>query len=106
MTLLVKAFRALPEFRLVLAGSGEEEAALRAASADCPNIELRGHCSREEVQELLSEAQAVIVPSQCIETFGLSVIEAYAAGVPVLVSDIVYGLIDPRISFVKKEGAR
>ncbi|MGN0828598.1 MAG: glycosyltransferase family 4 protein [Akkermansia sp.] len=88
VALLAEAFRALPEFRLVLAGSGEEEDALRAATTDCPNIELRGHCSREEVQELLSGAQAVIVPSQWIEPFGLAVIEAYAAGVPVLVSDI------------------
>ncbi|MGN0836690.1 MAG: glycosyltransferase family 4 protein [Akkermansia sp.] len=88
VTLLVEAFRALPEFRLVLAGAGAEEKALRAATADCPNITLRGHCSREEVQELLSGAKAVIVPSQWVEPFGLAVIEAYAAGVPVLVSDI------------------
>ncbi|MGN0865278.1 MAG: glycosyltransferase family 4 protein [Akkermansia sp.] len=88
VALLAEAFRTLPEFRLVLAGSGEEEDALRAATADCPNIELRGHCSREEVQALLSEAMALIVPSQWVEPFGMVVIEAYAAGVPVLVSDI------------------
>jgi glycosyltransferase involved in cell wall biosynthesis len=37
---------------------------------------------------LLDRAEALIAPSQCLETFGLNIIEAFARGVPVLASRI------------------
>jgi glycosyltransferase involved in cell wall biosynthesis len=81
--------------RLVVAGSGPDEAALRALNA--PAIELVGQRTREEISDLLDESIAVIVPSLCYESFPLIVLEAFSRGVPVIASalgalpDIVEG---------------
>jgi len=39
---------------------------------------------REKVLALMREARVLLVPSECYETFGLVVAEAYAAGLPVI----------------------
>ncbi len=67
--------------RLVVVGSGgEEEARLREAAG--PTIEFRGRVSDGELSELYRHADAFLFPG--VEDFGLTPIEAMAAGVPVL----------------------
>src|SRR5262249_20453841 len=53
---------------------------------------------REKVLGLMREARVLLVPSECYETFGLVVAEAYAAGLPVIGSrhGSVGALIDHR----------
>ncbi|MBU4286602.1 MAG: glycosyltransferase family 4 protein [Proteobacteria bacterium] len=51
-------------------------------------IILHGHCSSEQVQELLRKSSLLVFPSIWYEGFPLVIGEAYAAGVPVAASKI------------------
>lgn len=82
MTLLDVASR-LP-YTLKVIGTGPLEDELRSRYAHCKNIEFMGHCAPVQVAQLLSRAQASVVPSQWYENNPLSVIESLCAGTPVL----------------------
>jgi glycosyltransferase involved in cell wall biosynthesis len=51
-------------------------------------VEFRGQVAASEVPGFLSRARALLVPSRWYEAAPRSIIEAYAAGVPVVASDI------------------
>lgn len=53
-----------------------------------PQVKYLGRKSPEDVQQLMMQANMVIVPSECYETFGRVIMEAYACATPVVVSDI------------------
>lgn len=65
-------------------GKGIEEPKLREI---CPNAEFTGWVPPAEVDRLIRNSRAVVMPSVWYETAGLSVIESVARGVPVIVSD-------------------
>jgi len=100
LPMLVEAFqqlrsRGLPEtFKLVLVGQPGPRPDLN----DAPNIRalverfglqdrviLTGHLSRDEVDALLVNAFAYVLPSKS-EGFGIPVLEAFAAGIPLVCS--------------------
>lgn len=60
----------------------------RAQAAGLPNVSFLGPQSSEACLRLMREATAVVVPSVCPETFGLTVIEAFASGTPVIASQL------------------
>lgn len=69
--------------RLVIAGSGEEETALRQRAADDPRIEFLGAVSDERIVDLYAGALAIpFVPLR--EDYGYVTLEAFASGKPVL----------------------
>lgn len=51
------------------------------------NIEFRGKLPRDEAMRVLSKARFVLNPSPALETFGMSVVEAFSYGVPALAGD-------------------
>ena len=51
------------------------------------DVEVLGVLDRQGCGELLARARAVVVPSAWEETFGLVVVEAMAAGVPVIAAN-------------------
>ncbi|MEY2426222.1 MAG: hypothetical protein QOI61_1794 [Actinomycetota bacterium] len=71
---------------LVVAGDGPDAAALRAlAERVAPGrVRFAGRLSKAEVSALLTSAVAACVPSRWYENQPLSVLEAFAAGVPVI----------------------
>jgi glycosyltransferase involved in cell wall biosynthesis len=71
---------------LLIVGEGDEQARLRAMAG--PNVEFRSTVPGDEVAALVREARAMLVPSEWYETASRTVLEAYAAGVPVLASRI------------------
>jgi len=90
---LVRAFAGVdrPDFHLVIAGlrgffTARLEALIPALGVG-DRVRITGWLRREEVRELLRTAWAVIQPST-FEGFGLPVLEAMAAGVPLACSDI------------------
>ena len=100
------AFRAIhPEsgLRLVIAGGGPLEAAVRRWAQRHHSVDVLGNVPSGEARALLARARAAVVPSQWEETFGLVAIEAMAAGVapiapgrgsfPELVTDGVDGTL-------------
>jgi glycosyltransferase involved in cell wall biosynthesis len=97
---LVAIWRDVPA-RLVVVGDGPERARLEAAAPD--TVEFRGSVPSDQVPAYLVRARALVLPSICYEGAPRTVVEAYAAGVPVVanrygalpgvVSDGVTGLL-------------
>jgi len=61
------------------------------ANSDCEQdsrISLCGRLPRKEVLSVMKCARFLIVPSNCYENFPMSIVEAYACGLPVVASDI------------------
>lgn len=72
--------------QLRIGGSGPREAALKALATELDldeQVRFLGHCSREQVAQEMSSADAFVVPSSH-ETFGVVAVEALLSGRPVL----------------------
>jgi glycosyltransferase involved in cell wall biosynthesis len=80
---VAEAFRELPDLRLTMIGVGPLEQRLRAALP--PNVELLGWLAREKLASLFTSAGGFIHVGE--EDFGISMVEALAAGTPVLAAD-------------------
>jgi len=72
---------------LRIAGDGPELAELERLGAG-RDVQFDGAVSPEEIPSLLTGARALLVPSSCFEGQPRVVLEAYAAGVPVIASRI------------------
>jgi glycosyltransferase involved in cell wall biosynthesis len=84
LTTLVRA-TALSRQRLVLAGSGPEEPALRKLAEELgADVVFAGHLDKRALQRLVGEARALVLPSEWYENAPISVLEAYALGRPVI----------------------
>jgi len=77
--LVAEAFRGLP-YRLTMVGVGPLEARLRSTLP--PNVELRGWTSRQELAALYERASGFVHVGE--EDFGIAMVEALAAGTPVV----------------------
>jgi glycosyltransferase involved in cell wall biosynthesis len=86
--LLVDAMTGLEDLdlELLVIGSGPERDELRRRAG--PRVRFAGRLSPEQVAFELRRARALAFPSRCYETFGMSVVEAMAAGLPVLASNL------------------
>lgn len=74
--------------RLIVAGTGGWEEALRRRAAANPAVDYRGFVSGENLWALLRDARAVVVPSVVFDICPMSVLEAKAAGTAVVGADI------------------
>lgn len=89
VTTLLDAWRRLPAQPLVIAGDGPLfDVVARTAREIGPHIRVLGAVDRHEVQRLMGEAAFLVVPSEWYEGFPMTVVEAYARGLPVLASNI------------------
>ena len=52
------------------------------------NVTVRGFVPNEEVRRLIGTGRALILPTQCYETFPMTIVEAYAAGTPVITGNM------------------
>jgi glycosyltransferase involved in cell wall biosynthesis len=74
------------DYRLEIVGVGPLEADLRRRGV--PGVSLRGQLDHSQVRQLMLEARALVLPSIWYEGLSMVLLEALAAGVPVLASDI------------------
>lgn len=81
--ILLEAWRHL-EFPLMIAGEGPQRKELEAMAI--PGVSFLGQVSAGEVLGLLSKARFLVFSSVWYETFGRSMIEAFACGKPVVAS--------------------
>jgi phosphatidyl-myo-inositol alpha-mannosyltransferase len=87
MVLSMQSIERSEKFRLTIAGAGElEDVVLRAKTTD-NQIDFVRAPSDEQVRHLLGSADLLIAPSPYGESFGIVLIEALAAGVPVIAAD-------------------
>lgn len=71
--------------KLLIAGTGPEESALKElAIAVGGNVTFLGFVTGDALWKLVSEARAVVLPSEWYENAPMSVLEAYARGTPVI----------------------
>ncbi len=97
---LLDQFRDYRGVDLFIAGDGSELARVRAEVAALPHVRVLGRLAQPELDHLMRHALALVVPSLCYETFGLSTVEALAAGCPVIVRDL-----GPLPELVEQSGA-
>lgn len=73
---------------LIIVGGGPEEEKISETIAGLKlnSVRLLGRRPRNEVFDLMKNARLTIFPSEWYETFGMSVIESFACGVPVVAS--------------------
>ncbi len=79
--MLVDQWRGI-DYPLRIAGSGPLADELRSSASS--QVELLGHLTGEAIRNEMQRARFLVVPSQWHEVFGMVVVEAFAAGLPVL----------------------
>ncbi|MDQ2751575.1 MAG: glycosyltransferase [Bacteroidota bacterium] len=84
---LLKAF-AVNGFPLTIIGDGPLRDEVLVAKAANPLITWMGYQGKEVIEEQLRRCNAVIVPSVCYEGMPLTIVEAFAAGTPVITSKL------------------
>ncbi len=88
---LMEAWRLMGENAPVLTvcGSGPLEGWCKKVIRELGlHIELRGFVENGEVRQLMSRSRALILPTLLYEGFPMSIAEAFAAGTPVICSDV------------------
>jgi len=83
---LISAFKETPRCKLKIAGTGPLEDELKAFVSEnkMNNVEFLGYQSGKPLQDLVSNAYFIMVPSEWYENNPMTIIEGYAAGVPVI----------------------
>lgn len=91
---LATLLRALKPLRgrvpILIIGDGPMRAGLQslAESEGLSSVAFLGRLLRPEALALVKGANFLVLPSECYETFGNAIAEAYACGVPVIASDL------------------
>jgi glycosyltransferase involved in cell wall biosynthesis len=87
---LLKAWENLKHIRLKIAGDGPLNDKLKITVREnrLDNVEFLGYQSNSECSELLKNAGFVILPSECYEGFPMIAIEAFAAGKPLIATNL------------------
>lgn len=80
MDLIVEAFSAMPDKRLVMIGDGPDFAKIKAKAG--PNVQLLGFAGQEILRDHLQRARAFVFAAE--EDFGITPLEAQACGTPVI----------------------
>jgi glycosyltransferase involved in cell wall biosynthesis len=70
--------------RLVIAGTGPLSDVVETWSRDRSDIDVVGLLTPEGCRQLMTTARVAVAPAQWLEPFGLVVVEALAAGVPLI----------------------
>ncbi len=94
---LLQTMAKLPDIKLHIVGTGDEKTNLEKLKQDLnlDNVEFFNYLSGKELEEQYKNCLATIMPSKLFETFGLSSLESFAYGKPVIankrggISDIV-----------------
>lgn len=69
---------------LLVVGTGDYEAELRALAAAYPRVHFLGRRPPEDIRPLYQGAIATLIPSLCFETFGIVALESFREGTPVI----------------------
>ncbi len=85
------AASSLPKFRLILAGDGPETGQLKALAGSMAlsdDIHFPGRIEESEKALHYRAADCFVLPTRALEGFGLIVLEAFAAGTPIIATPV------------------
>ncbi|MHA6764537.1 glycosyltransferase family 4 protein [Streptacidiphilus sp. PAMC 29251] len=86
---LPRIIAACPDVRLLVAGKGDEEEAVKGLPAEVRSrIEFLGMVTDQEKASLLRSVDLYVAPNTGGESFGIILVEAMSASAPVLASDL------------------
>jgi len=87
---LIKAWELIKHIPLKIVGDGPlmNELITKVNEKGLKNVEILGKKEKNEVIVLIKNSRFLICPSECYETFGLTAIEAFACGIPVIASKL------------------
>jgi glycosyltransferase involved in cell wall biosynthesis len=86
---LLKAWQSQrPPIRLKIVGDGPLRPLVEASVRECPDISYLGLQSLSQVHAIVGDAQMLVFCSEWYETFGRTIVEAFASGTPVVASAI------------------
>jgi glycosyltransferase involved in cell wall biosynthesis len=74
------------DLELLVIGDGPQRTELERQAG--PRVRFAGRLPPRQVRDEMLKARALAFPSLCYETFGMAVVEAMAAGLPVIASDL------------------
>jgi glycosyltransferase involved in cell wall biosynthesis len=89
--ILLRAWTFVKNVKLVICGTGPEEQWCREFIEEYnlhETVKIIGFVENKKVKQMISEALALILPTQWYEGFPVTIVEAYAYGTPVLGSQI------------------
>lgn len=86
VNVLLEAARRCPEFKITIVGEGPLRVELEASAPS--NVTFTGALPSESVGSLMRKARCLIMPSIWYEGFPVTLLEAYASGLPVVGSDV------------------
>ncbi|MEK7614863.1 MAG: glycosyltransferase family 4 protein, partial [Patescibacteria group bacterium] len=97
---IIRMAKLLPDIVFKIVGRGPQMDALHHLAHDASNVEFVGFRSGEELRELYRGACGVLLPSRVHEVFPLVLLEALAAGKPVIASHVggIPEIIDDRLT--------
>lgn len=87
LMLLLSVFSSCP-YKIKIAGDGPLKEEIQRYSSKYPNIEFLGTLDKDEVYTLMQTCSALVFPSVWFEGMPLTIIEAFANGLPVLASKL------------------
>jgi glycosyltransferase involved in cell wall biosynthesis len=83
---LLSAWEQFPGIPLTIVGDGPDHHSLQSLAATMRNVKLVGYATVPDVLVQIKRAGLLVLSSECYETFGRCIIEAYACGRPVIAS--------------------
>ncbi|TAL49911.1 glycosyltransferase family 1 protein [Patescibacteria group bacterium] len=97
---IVRAAKLIPDMTFKIVGRGPQMERLHRLADGITNIEFLGFRMVEELAELYRGAMAVLLPSRVQENFPLAILEAMAAGKPVIASHVggVPEIVEDRVN--------
>ena len=85
---VIPIFAAYPDADLLIIGTGSYESELKRQAADVETVHFIGRLAQDRISRYYRSAIALLVPSVCFETFGITLIESFREGTPVIARDI------------------
>lgn len=86
LTTLLKALTIRPEIAFKIVGAGPLEQYLRRIvdREKLSNITFEGFKAGDELKKLIGHSSFTVIPSECYEAFGMTILESFSMGKPVI----------------------